>query len=310
MENYIHQWERHFTQHRPFLISFAFRMTGSLSEAEDIVQDALLACANVDPSKIENHKSWLTKVCSNKGLDHLKLAYKNRETYHGTWLPDAIPDSLQVWSSLESESPDKNLLLSQSLTTSFLLMIEKLNPEERVVYLLNEIFEYSFKEIASFLQKTEDACRKIAERARKAVASQKAKFNPNHQGAEKLIAQFFDLAKVGNTTAMMELLADESEFWADGGGKVSAAAGILTDNFKIANFFSKLGTSPVFASIEFKMEIVPVNHRLGAVISRKLPSGEWVFESVMSFEVQDGKLARIYAQRNPDKLKALVSALE
>ncbi len=140
MDNYFKQWEVFFQQYRTYLVSFAFRMTGSLSEAEDIVQETFLECASMNPQTIESPKSWLTKVCSNKGLDHLKKAYKKRETYSGPWLPDAIPDSYQVWSSLAAPaSPDQNLLLSESLTTSFLLLIEKLTPEERAVYLLSEI---------------------------------------------------------------------------------------------------------------------------------------------------------------------------
>src|SRR6185295_14870114 len=171
-ENYHNDWESDWKQYRPFLISFAFRMTGSLSEAEDLVQDTFLECARIPRSEIKNPKSWLTKICANKGIDHLKSAYKKRETYPGTWLPDVIPDSLQIWTSLhESESPEENLIASESITTSFLLLVERLTPEERAVYLLSEVFEYSFREISTFLEKSEDACRKTAQRARAAVLS-------------------------------------------------------------------------------------------------------------------------------------------
>jgi len=130
-EDHLKAWESDWKQYRPFLISFAYRMTGSLSEAEDLVQDTFLECARVPRSEIRNPKSWLTKICANKGIDHLKSAYKRRETYPGTWLPDAIPDSLQVWTNLHgSESPEKTLIVSESLTTSFLLLAERLTPEE------------------------------------------------------------------------------------------------------------------------------------------------------------------------------------
>ncbi|MBO9667761.1 MAG: hypothetical protein J7501_13220, partial [Bdellovibrio sp.] len=128
--NYIQQWEPIFAQHRSFLISFLYRMTSSLSDSEDIVQDVLLSCADTDPVSIENPKSWLTKVCSNRALDFLKSAQKKREVYHGTWLPDAVPDSYEPL-VMPSESPDKNILLADSLTTSFLLLIDRLTPEER-----------------------------------------------------------------------------------------------------------------------------------------------------------------------------------
>lgn len=308
-ENYFKQWENLFLRHRPFLLSFAFRMTGSLSEAEDIVQETFLECGAVDPATIQNHKSWLTKVCSNKGLDLLKIAYKKREAYHGPWLPDAVPDSMQIWNSLVDQgSPEKNLELSESLTTSFLLLLERLTPEERAVYLLSEIFDYPFSEVAKFLEKSEDSCRKMAQRARESVSSGKTKFKNVKVGADKVIAQFFDLARQGDKESMVALLAEGSEFWSDGGGKVAAAASVFTDPAKIAAFFIGLGNSKVFASMEFKQEFHFVNSRPGLIISRKVTEGIWEFDTIFSFEIVDGKIARMYAQRNPDKLKTLVQS--
>src|SRR6476660_350810 len=108
MTNYLNAWEPVFTKHRPFLLSFSFRLTGSLSEAEDMVQDTFIACAETDPSTISNHRSWLTKVCANKSLDLLKSAAKKRETYPGVWLPDAVPDVFQYWGNIEEGiSPEK-----------------------------------------------------------------------------------------------------------------------------------------------------------------------------------------------------------
>jgi len=307
-EDYFKAWESDWKQYRPFLISFAYRMTGSLSEAEDLVQDTFLECARVPRSEIRNPKSWLTKICANKGIDHLKSAYKRRETYPGTWLPDAIPDSLQVWTNLHgSESPEKTLIVSESLTTSFLLLAERLTPEERAVYLLSEVFEYSYKEISALLDKSEDACRKTAQRARSAVQSA-PKFDANTSNSTNLIARFFECAKNGDNASLMELLSDESEFWADGGGKVPAAKIILTERPKIAHFFAALGTSKAFSPGDFKLDFADVSSRPGLVVSRKLSSGLWTFETIFSFEIRDEKIVRIYAQRNPDKLKGLLDA--
>jgi RNA polymerase sigma-70 factor (ECF subfamily) len=305
-EDHLHAWEADLKEYRPFLISFAYRMTGSLSEAEDLVQDTFLECARVPRSEIRNPKSWLTKICANKGIDHLKSAYKRRETYPGTWLPDAIPDSLQVWTSLQgSESPEKTLIASESLTTSFLLLVERLTPEERAVYLLSEVFEYSYKEIASLLDKSEDACRKTAQRARAAVQSA-PKFSATTSDSMDLIARFFESAKNGDNASLMELLADESEFWSDGGGKVSAAKTVLRERSDIARFFASLGKSKVFVPDDFKVELTHVSSRPGLIVSRRLQSGLWTFETIFSFEIRDGKIERIYAQRNPDKLKFLL----
>lgn len=307
-KNYFKSWESLFLANRSFLISFAFRMTGSLAEAEDLAQETFLECAKIDPATIKNHKSWLTKVCSNKAIDHLKSAASKRETYPGTWLPDAVPDSLQIWENLNSaESPDKNILLSESLTTSFLLLIDKLSPEERAVYLLGEVFEYSFKEISALLNKSDDACRKIAERARKAILQNKPVFtSKKSESSEKLIADFFTAVKSGDHATLLNLLSEKSEFWADGGGKVSAARTILKDPNLIANFFKGIGRSNVFQATEFKLERAQVNARPGVIITKMLPSGVWEFETIFSFEIEDGKIARIYAQRNPDKLSVLL----
>lgn len=265
-----------------------------------------MECVATDPATIQNHRSWLTKITSNKGLDHLKQAYKKREVYTGPWLPDAIPDSLHIWEGLSvATSPEKELLAADSLTTSFLLLIEKLTPEERVVYLLGEIFEYSYKEISTFLGKSEATCRKIAERARKAVQAGKPKFETRASNAEKLITEFFELAKRGDNAAMIQMLAENSEFWSDGGGKVAAAPEVLSDAAKIAQFFKGIGLAFFRKSEFFKTEFAMVNHRPGMIISKKLESGLWVFETIMSFETKDGRIGRIYAQRNPDKLSSL-----
>lgn len=305
-ENYLHQWEKHFTRNRQFLLSFAFRMTGSLAEAEDLIQDTFINCAEVNPDEVSNHKSWLTKVCSNKSLDHLKSAYKRRESYRGTWLPDAVPDRFQFWGNLEdTEQPDEPILRSETLTTTFLLLIEKLSPEERVVYLLSEIFEYSYKEISDFLSKTVEACRKIAQRARKAVDDGKVKYDSQTEGAKELIKQFYEAAKVGDHDGLMSILSKESEFWSDGGGKVSATLVIFKEDTRIARFYSSPGIIGAFNNPQYRTELTMVNGLPGLIISRMESPGDWVFDSIFSFETKDNKILRIYNQRNPDKFRAL-----
>lgn len=305
-KNYLHQWENHFTRNRQFLLSFAFRMTGSLSEAEDLIQETFINCADVNPDEVSNHKSWLTKVCSNKSLDHLKSAYKRRETYRGTWLPDAVPDRFQFWGNLEeSEGPDAPMLRSETLTTSFLLLIEKLSPEERVVYLLNEVFDYSFQEISDFLSKTVETCRKIAQRARQAVEDGTVKYDSQTKEAQELIKKFYESAKNGDHDGLMSILSKESEFWSDGGGKVSATLVIFKEDTKIARFYSSPGITGAFNHDHYRTEFAMVNSLPGLIISRLESSGVWVFDSIFSFETKDQKILRIYTQRNPDKFKAL-----
>ena len=298
MKSYLNNWESHFTTHRAYLVSFAYRMTGSLAEAEELVQDTFIACAEVNPFDVVNHKSYLTKVCSNKSLDHLKSAYKKRETYIGTWLPDAVPDSFHKF--------ENNLVLNESLKTTFLLLIEKLSPEERVVYILSEVFEYTFSEISEFLNKSIEALRKIAQRARTALASEKVKYDSSSVEAQNLIVDFFEIVKRQDKISLMKLLAADSEFWSDGGGKISAVRVVVKDVEQIIRFFTSDVISGIYNSDILKIESGLVNSLPGLMISRQLENGSWTFDTIMSFEVKDGKIAKIYSQRNPDKLNALI----
>lgn len=298
-------WEQIFIQHRPYLLSLGFRMTGSLAEAEDIVQDTFVASLSTDPSEIQNHRAWLTRVCSNKALDHLKLAHKKRETYVGVWLPDAVPDSYQFWGNLEDPSlPGDELLRKESLTMSFLLLLQKLSPEERVVYLLNEVFAYSLKEISEFLQKTEEAIKKISQRARKAFDNEK-RFRNDGPESERVISKFFELAKTGNAEALAGMLSPDSEFWPDSGGKVpTASKSVIADIVRTSRFFAGIWSSKPFLSDSIKWEQHLVNGRPGLIVSSQTESG-WKIDTILSFEVEDGKITRIYSQRNPDKLQVL-----
>lgn len=305
MKNYFNDWENYFIVYRPYLMSFAFRMTGSLSVAEDIVQDTFLECADINPAEIKNPKSWLTKVCSNKSLDHLKRAYKKREAYPGVWLPDTVPDSYQFWGSLtDDDSPDKNLTNNESLTTSFLLMMQQMSGEERVVYILNEVFDYTFKEIAEFLNKSEDASKKIAQRARKTLETL-SRYKGYDEAAMSVVHKFFDVMKNGSADSLLEILAPDSELWADGGGKASVVSTeVVRDSARIAKFFSALGKAPIFSSDKFRVEFKVVNSRPGIVVSKSTMNG-WIFDTILNFEVVDGLISRVYAQRNPDKFEKL-----
>lgn len=303
MKTYFLAWEPYLILHRPYLVSFAFRMTGSLAEAEEIVQETFLECANIEPSQIKNHRAWLTKVCSNKSLDLLKSAYKKREAYIGTWLPDAVPDSFQFWGNLDSTiPPEKNLITNETLSTTFLLMAEKLNPEERVVYILSEVFDYSYKEISEFLNKSVETLRKVAQRARQAIASQKVKYTSTSIQTQKLIEDFFELVKNQDRSGLEAMLADDSEFWSDGGGKAQAVRVIMRERSQIIRFFASDVISSLYKDDQLKFEFTSINGQPGLAISKRDQKGLWTFDSLMNFEVNGQKIVRIFSQRNPDKL--------
>ena len=290
-----------FQQHRSLLIALTYRMTGSFAEAEEIVQDTAIEWLKCDPGKVQNPKAWLMKVCTNKAIDSLKKAYKKREVYTGTWLPEVLPDSLISWGN-EIEH-------KESLHTSFLILLENLKPKERAVFILKEVFEYSFKEIADFTQLTDIYCRKIYQRANDKIKNQKTTFDPKDEGSLVVLKRLFKFACAGSEEGIRDLLSPDSEFWSDGGGKVSAVRTVFYDPQRIARFFANIFKTLSNKNVVYTYEYVFINGLPGLVLSKQSEKGLWDLETLFCFEFSNKKIARIYAQRNPDKLKVMLRRL-
>ena len=274
------------------LIALAYRMLGTFSEAEDIAQEVAIEWHRTDKKLINNPKSWLIKVCTNKSIDHLRKAYKKRELYTGNWLPEILPDSLMYW---ETDFLDKK----ETMRTSFLLLLEKLTPNERAVYLLRIVFEYSFQEVSELTSLESANCRKIFQRASEKLNNDKLnKKKTVAQNDIGIIEKFFELACLGDKESLKNLLSQESVLKTDGGGKVSAARKDIFSSESVARFFAT-----IFKSLNnIKYDFISVNGELGLIISRQLPTKLWTVETIFSFQVIDGLITNIYAQRNPDKL--------
>ncbi|MEP7081265.1 MAG: sigma factor-like helix-turn-helix DNA-binding protein, partial [Ginsengibacter sp.] len=260
-------------------------------------------CLAHDFDKVMNHRAWMTRICSNKSLDLLKSAHKNRNKYIGIWLPDMIPDTLKP-----QQLEDSNFELAETITISFLLLLQTLRPVERAVFLLKDVFGYSFNDISQLLGKSKLACRKIAERARISISDKNHIFLKPSIDAEKLIRQFFEAARTGDQHQLEALLSEKSEFLADGGGKVPAAPMISTKE-KIVDFFMSLQKSPIFSPQGYRIETTWINSRPGIIISKLVNENFWQFETVISFEIQELQIVRIFAQRNPQKLKGIESLI-
>jgi len=287
-----------FEKYYGLLIAMTYRMIGSFIDAEDIVQEVAIEWINVNKNTIENPKAWLVRVCTNKCLDHLKKVYKKREVYTGTWLPEMLPESLLYW---EDELDKK-----ESLNVSFLLLLENLNPKERAVFILKHVFEYNFNEISSFTSLTIANCRKIFQRANEKILELE---NRNKKGITskslKNVEEFFRAACRGDNDRLNELLAKDSEFFSDGGGKVSAASKVITSNSKVSRFFSN-----IFKNLgHLKYEYMQVNGMPGVIVSKQEQNNLWKVETVFSFEMEKNEIVRIFAQRNPDKLAFVHSFL-
>src|SRR5579884_928593 len=203
-----------FERYRVLLFSIAYRMTGSASDAEDLVQETYLRYqANAD-QEISSLKAYLTTIVTRLALDYLKSARVTREQYIGTWLPEPI------LTSDESGSPFADLEQQEALSLAFLRLLEELSPPERAVFLLHEVFDYPFDEIGVMLEKSTANCRQIFHRAKQALQEKRVRFDPEPQRQRQLLLSFLAAIQSGDMAALTSLLAQDAISWSDGGGKV------------------------------------------------------------------------------------------
>ncbi|MEO3431203.1 RNA polymerase sigma factor SigJ [Pelagibius sp. CAU 1746] len=277
-----------FEEARPALRGLAYRILGTLAEAEDAVQDTFLKWQAAKQAEIENPRAWLTTVCTRRCLDMLKAADRARVDYVGTWLPEPVQTA-------STESPAE---LAASVTTAFLLLLDRLTPKERAAYLLREIFDRDYAEVAAALGLQEAACRKLVSRAQAALGrAETRRVAPPARQAELLDA--FQLAvNSGATERLSALLADDIALTADGGGKATAASRVLRGRREVLGFVTKiLGRSwPQWRQV--RMEI---NGILGLVL---MEGGAVQASITFAFDADDA-LADIYIMRNPEKFAGL-----
>ena len=216
---------------RPLLFAIAYRMLGSVMDAEDIVQEAYLHRQGVAEAgtEIESPKSWLSAVVTRLCIDHLRSARVRREVYVGPWLPEPL---------LTEHAPDvaDTAALSESLSMAFLVLLESLTPAERAAFLLHDVFGYEFAEIALILEKGEASCRQLARRARLHLTERRPRFEASAQGGERLTRAFMRACAEGELPALLEVLAEDVTLWSDGGGKVRAALRPIYGADKVARF--------------------------------------------------------------------------
>src|SRR5438309_1697653 len=211
------QTEAPYEELRPLLFSIAYRMVSSVSEAEDIVQEAFLRIhrAETEGTKVDSPKAYLSAVVTRLGIDHLKSARARREQYVGQWLPEPLLTDSAPDAAAQAETAD-------SLSLAFLVLLESLTPVERAVFLLREVFEYDYEEIATIVGKSEENCRQLAVRARRQLEEKKPRFEASGRRRQELAARFFAAASEGDTEGLIGLLAADVVAYADGGGKATA----------------------------------------------------------------------------------------
>ncbi len=278
-----------FEEARSHLLGVAYRMLGTLTEAEDAVQETFLRWHNADRDEIANPKGWLTTVLCRLCIDELRSARTRREAYPGPWLPEPV--------ATDDESPFEILDKADNISMAFMLILERLAPEERAAFLLRDAFDYDYREIGSILNKSEVACRQLVSRARSRLRQERPRFSADKNDYERLIEAFRTATETLDMSGLLQLFADDIALWADGGGRAKAALNVIHGKDKVARFFVGIaGKMPA----DLHGEERTVNGFPGYV----LYEGGSVFMTV-SFDVVDDKIVSIQIVRNPDKLGAI-----
>ncbi len=280
---------------RPRAFAIAYRMLGSVTEAEDVVQEALLRLHGVLEAgeKIEVPEAYLATVVTRLGINRLRSAQRQRESYVGEWLPEPV-----VTGGLDD--PAVHAEMSDSLSLAFLVLLERLSPEQRAVFLLREVFDYGYDAIAEIVGKSEAACRQLAVRARRQVEQDRPRFEASGQEHNDLARMFMTAAQTGDLDGLEALLAHDVALHGDGGGKVRAIAQPLFGRRRVAR--TVLNWVRVVMGIEgFSTRPVEVNGHPGALGL----DGQQRVLFALSLDIADGQIQDIRSIVNPDKLRHL-----
>lgn len=285
-----------FESHRRALFGIAYRMLGSVSEAEDIVQEAWLRWQAADPQEVHSPRAYLTTVVTRLCLDHLKSARVQREQYMGTWLPEPV-----LTRNASAPAPEDKLERLESISFAFLFVLERLAPLERAVFLLHDVFDYSYAEISTIVGRSEVACRQTLSRARRRIQEARPRFQNRLDEQRRIANLFLRALEHGDMSPFVDALAEDIVLYSDGGGKAPAALNPIYGRDRVLRawdgFWKKLRITHI--------EAREINGQVGILFW----DGDEL-HTVYTFEMEDGLVTKAYAQRNPDKLAALVRELD
>jgi RNA polymerase sigma-70 factor, ECF subfamily len=274
-----------FGAHRPLLFSIAYRMLGSASEAEDIIQDAWLRARQDEHADVRSPRAYLTTIVTRLCIDRLRSAERTRMEYPGPWLPEPL-----------TEPNQESVELASSLTTAFLVLLQRLGPTERAVFLLREVFELDFDEIAKAVGKTEANTRQILTRARGRLRDSRRRFTVSRDESEEVVRRFRHAYATGDVAELMAVLKSDATLVVDGGGKAPAATSPVVGADRIAAFVVDLVNKTHWSESDF--QLVTINSAPGLLMHHPTFG-----DTTYSFDIADGRIRAIYAVRNPDKLR-------
>ncbi|RYX95786.1 MAG: RNA polymerase sigma-70 factor [Comamonadaceae bacterium] len=284
-----------FNRLRPRLKAIAYRMLGSTAEAEEVVQDAWLRWHEAATGTLDSAEAWLVTVTTRISIDRLRAAKVQRAHYIGTWLPEPLlPDS--------PVTPEQVLERADDVSVAFLMLLERLAPEARAAYLMREVFDAGYGELAQTLGKTEAACRQLVHRAKTQLREERPRYVVPGETHLRLLRSFAEASQRGDFAALKSMLAENVELIGDGGGKVPSFGKPLVGGQRIAQLY--LATR-LRAKDGLRIELAWLNGEWGL-----LRFIDGVLESAQSFETDGERIVRIHAQRNPDKLAELAASLD
>jgi RNA polymerase sigma-70 factor, ECF subfamily len=273
-----------FAEARPRLLRLAYSELGDVGEAEDVVQDAWLRLERTDADAIENLDGWLTRVVARLALDRLRSARARRETYIGPWLPEPIA----------TEDPADRVTLDESVSYALLAVLEQLSPAERTAFVLHDVFDVPFGDVAEVVGRTPEAVRQLASRARRHVKSERPRFAASRDEHDRAVRAFAQAVAEGDLEGLAAVLDPDVVWTSDGGGRASAARRPMRGAARVAHAWAALSRR-MHEPIE-----ITLNGHLGLVV----PSADG-HRAAISFGVSGGRITRIDAVRNPEKLRRL-----
>jgi RNA polymerase sigma-70 factor (TIGR02957 family) len=286
--------EEEFDALRPSAFAIAYRMLGSVSEAEDVVQEGFLRLhrARAGGERIESPRAYLSTVVSRLSLDQLRSARVRRETYVGEWLPEPLVASAD-------DDPARKAEMADSLSLAFLVLLESLSPEQRAAFLLREVFDEPYERIAEIVGTSEQNARQLAARARRHVEERRPRFEASREQHEELASRFFAAAEEGDLEGLEELLAEDVVLKGDGGGKAPALARALHGRARVAR--TLIGGLRAATRFGITSRREDVNGQPGALFVDR----EGRLIAVMSLDVAEGQIQGVSSIVNPDKLRHL-----
>jgi RNA polymerase sigma-70 factor (ECF subfamily) len=279
-----------FEQLRRRLFSVAYRMTGTKADAEDVVQEAYLRWHRTNTKEVHSPEAWLVSAVTRLSIDRLRKASVEREAYTGPWLPEPLFGS-------PSRSPEEQLELASDLSIAFMVLLERLAPVERAAFLLHDVFDCDYPEIARILRKSEAACRQIVHRARERVRRDRRRFKADEEDRCKLIKKFMEASNAGDEATLLSLFAEDATLTSDGGGVVPAARKVVLGRRRIVRLFIVVARK---LSGRLTQSILPINGEPGLVTFV-----DGVPFSATSFETDGHSILALYNILNPEKLQGI-----